>query len=78
MRKINRKWWLTAVALLLLVPVASARPLKGKPKHRQFLDRPDTESVTVPESGSGLLYVVGAGTLCLGAMLMRSRSIKPE
>ncbi len=77
MRKINRKWWLTAVALLLLVPVASARPLKGKPKHRQF-NEPAPASVTVPESGSGLLYVIGAGTLCLGAMLMRSRSIKPE
>ncbi len=72
---INRKWWLTVAALLLLVPVVSARPLKHNHKHRQF-NEPVT--VTVPESGSSLIFAIGAGTICLGAMVVRSRSAKPE
>lgn len=68
MRIIHRKWWLTAIALLLLVPAASATasPLKSHQKHRQ--------SWAVPEGGSALVYVVGAGITCLGAMVIRSRS----
>ena len=70
MRIINRKWWLTSMALLLLVSVASAGPLSSsKPKKHRW---------NVPEGGSALVYVVGAGVTCLGAMVIRSRSAKPK
>jgi hypothetical protein len=62
MRSINRKWWLTVMAVLLLIPAASAKPKK----------RP------VPEGGSALVYVLGAGMTCLGAMAVRSRSARPK
>jgi hypothetical protein len=65
MKNINRKWWLTVLAVLLLIPVASAKP-KDKPKK------------SVPEGGSALVYVLGAGITCLGAMAVRSRSARPK
>jgi hypothetical protein len=64
MRNINRKWWLTMMAVLLLMPVASAKP---KPK-KHYL----------PEGGSALVYVLGAGLTCLGAMAVRARSARPK
>ena len=72
MRVINRKWWLTSIALLLLVPAASAS-LKPKPK-----PQPPPRRYNVPEGGSALVYVLGAGVTCLGAMVVRSRSARPE
>ena len=74
MRIISRKWWLTSVALLLLVPAASATmsPVKSHDRHRQSLN------LTVPEGGSDLAYVVGAGITCLGAVVVRSRSARPK
>jgi hypothetical protein len=71
-RIINRKWWLTTIALLLLLPAAFAKPDKSHQRHRQAMH------VTVPEGGSALVYVVGAGMTCLGAMAVRSRSAKPK
>ena len=69
MRIIKEKWWLTFVALLLLVPVASAGAVKPKPKQPPR---------SVPEGGSALVYVLGAGMTCLGAMVVRSRSARPK
>ncbi|HEX9111248.1 MAG TPA: hypothetical protein VF845_07190 [Terriglobales bacterium] len=68
MRNINRKWWLTVLALLLLMPVASATPWKSKTKKHH----------SVPEGGSALVYLLGAGMTSLGAMVVRSRSAKPK
>jgi hypothetical protein len=67
MRIINRKWWLTALALLLLLPSATAS--NPKPRKRHW---------NVPEGGSALVYVLGAGITCLGAMVVRSRSARPK
>jgi hypothetical protein len=64
MKNINRKWWLTSMAVLLLIPVATAKP---KPKKH-----------AVPEGGSALVYVLGAGMTCLGAMAVRARSARPK
>ena len=69
MRKINQKWWLTLIVLLVLLPAASATAFKPRHKHTRHVD--------VPEGGSALVYVVGAGMTCLGAMVVRSRSAKP-
>jgi hypothetical protein len=64
MRNINRKWWLPVMTVLLLMPVAFAKP---KPKKHQ-----------VPEGGSALFYVLGAGMTCLGAVAMRARLARPK
>ncbi len=72
MKIINRKFWLTSMAVLLLLPAAFATPGKSHQRHREALD------VTVPEGGSALVYVLGAGLTCLGAMVLRSRSAKPK
>jgi hypothetical protein len=62
------------MALLLLVPVVSATiapqrsPMRSTPRQRQ--------AVTVPEGGSALVYVLGAGITCLAAMIVRARSAK--
>jgi hypothetical protein len=72
MKNINRKWLLTVVALLLLAPAASAIGPYHPPSHR----KPPRQHV--PESGSALVYVLGSGMTCLGAMFLRSRFAKPE
>jgi hypothetical protein len=72
MKIINRKFWLTSMAVLLLLPAAFATPGKSHQRHREAL------GVTVPEGGSALVYVLGAGLTCLGAMVLRSRSAKPK
>jgi hypothetical protein len=74
MKSMSRKWWL-ALALLCLAsttacPVDDAE--KPKNNHQQ------SKNSTVPEGGSSLVYVLGAGVTCLGAMLVRYRSVKPK
>jgi hypothetical protein len=71
MRIINRKSWLTLVALLLVAPAAFATV--SSTSHRQR-----SKHWNVPEGGSALVYVVGAGITCLGAMAVRSRSARPK
>ncbi len=71
MKILNRKWWLTAAALLCLVPAGFA-----KPRAKRCEDRHDKRCEQVPDGGSALVYVVGAGIVCLGAMISRSRVLK--
>ena len=73
MKSSNRKWWLTALVLVCLVPFTFAvRPDRdrgcdpGRQKRCQ----------QVPEGGSALIYVLGAGIACLGAVIFRSRAAK--
>ena len=54
---------------MLMVPAAFATLPKHKPKPRNW---------NVPEGGSALVYVVGAGITCLGAMVVRSREARPK
>lgn len=70
MKNVNRKFWLTAVVLLCLAPAAfAAKPAKcGWGKRCQ----------SVPEGGSALVYVLGAGITCMSAVFIRSRAVKPE
>ena len=72
------KWWLALVALLYLAPATFAVPA---PKHfdpRQNWSRQPVPEQTVPEGGSSLVYLAGAGAICLGAMLFRFRSADPS
>ena len=75
MKVINRKWWLTATALLLLMPAAFATPGKSHQRHRQLSD---PTALTAPEGGSTWVYVLGAGITCLGAMVLRSQSARQK
>jgi hypothetical protein len=76
MKNINRKWWLALVALMCLASTTFAVQDEAKktcdPKH------PKNCPKQVPEGGSSLVYVLGAGVACLGAMLVRSRVAKPK
>ena len=63
MNSINRKFWLMTGALLCLAPAAFA----GGPS-------PCSTCRAVPEDGSALVYVLGAGITCIGAMLVRFRA----
>lgn len=71
MRIINRKSWLTLVALLLVAPAAFATV--SSTSHRQR-----SKHWNVPEGGSALVYVVATGITCLGAMAVRSRFARPK
>jgi len=78
MIKVHSKWWLAA-ALLCLTPVAlSAKDGRNKDRDRGCDPHRDKRCQQVPEGGSAAIYLLGAGITCLGAMFIRSRSLKPE
>jgi hypothetical protein len=81
MQNVNRKWWLGLVALLCLAPATFAvqdhnndwrgdhiNDRRGGPIRHE-----NPQPLAVPEGGSALVYLLGAGVTCLGAMLLRSR-----
>lgn len=65
------KWWL-AIALISAAPAALADGYGGgggcDGKH------PDKHCQQVPEGGSTVAYLVAAGMISLGAMVIRQRS----
>jgi len=63
---------LLAGMLLCLVPATFA----AKPKERRCEPARARKCQAVPEGGSGLVYLLGAGVTCAGAMLIRSRSAR--
>jgi hypothetical protein len=75
MKSKNRKWWLAVVVLLCLA--STACPVEDAEKSTSHEKRP-VKHATVPEGGSSLVYLLGAGVTCLGAMLVRSRLAKPQ
>lgn len=78
MRSLNRKWWLAAVALLCLAPATlGAKPII-KPIDRGCQPRSAKRCQQVPEGGSALIYLLGVGITCAGAMLIRSRVATPS
>jgi hypothetical protein len=75
MKSKNRRWWLVVVALLCLA--STGCPVEDAEKGTSQGKRSEKHA-TVPEGGSSLVYVLGAGVMCLGAMLVRSRAAKPK
>ncbi len=63
MKNVNRKLLVLALALGCTAPAALARPRK----HRH----------SVPEGGSSIVYLLGAGIACAGAMTIRRRTARP-
>jgi len=89
MKNMIRKWWIALVALLCMAPATFAIQVQYEadkkcdakhPKNCQPCDakHPKDCQQSVPEGGSSLVYVLGAGVACLGAMLVRSRFAKPK
>ncbi len=70
MKNVQGKWWLVVVVFLCLAPSA----LAVKPKEK--CDDSPKKCQQVPEGGSGLVYLLGAGITCAAAMLIRSRETK--
>ena len=74
MKHTGRKWWLAVVALLCLAPTTFAVQNMAKP--RKTCNNPQSHDIKcrqVADGGSTLVYVLGAGITCLGAMFIRSR-----
>jgi hypothetical protein len=81
MNNINGKWLLTLVALFCLSPLS----LAGGPRdddhggggncgnHGRGNNK---DCRQVPEGGSSLIYLLGAGITCAGAILIHSREKK--
>jgi len=65
----TNKWLLGAIVLLCLVPST----LAAKPKDKGCDPRRDRRCQQVPEGGSALVYVLGAGVAGLAAVVSRSR-----
>lgn len=66
MKNRHGKWLLTLVAIACLTP-AGVAATKAKPN-----------CVHVPEGGSAVIYLLGAGLACFGAMFLRSKLAKPS
>jgi hypothetical protein len=82
--KIKRKWWL-AFALICLVPATmSADRGRGQGcndwwnwwNQNCYQPQPQPKSQAMPEGGSSAGYLIGAGAICLSAMLVRRRLAK--
>lgn len=71
MKSLNRNLVLAALTLLFVVPSSFADRDKCDPKRNRRCQQ-------VPEGGSAIVYLLGAGLTCLGAMVIRSRSINPR
>lgn len=71
MSALNLKYWLAPALLLCLVPSSLAidqfHTRASKPISR-------VNTVPMPEGGSPIAYLLGAGILCLGAILIGSRA----
>ena len=78
MKNTNRKWWLALVAFLSLASATFAGQVEDKAQKNCDPQHPAGCQQQVPEGGSPLVYVLGAGVTCLGAMLVRSRVTKPK
>jgi hypothetical protein len=75
MKSWNRRCLLATVILLSLVPASFAvRPNRDK----KCDDRREKKCRQVPEGGSAVVYLLGAGITCLGAMVVRSRTANPS
>jgi hypothetical protein len=72
MKSASQKLILSVLLLLCLAPVS----LAAKPHRDKGCDpKRDRRCEQVPDGGSAAIYLLGAGITCLGAMVIRSRSL---
>jgi hypothetical protein len=70
MMKSSYRKLLLAVLLLCVVPTAFAKPKDDKCNPKR-----DRRCEQVPEGGSAAIYLLCAGITCVGAIVIRSRSL---
>jgi hypothetical protein len=70
MIKLNSKWWLAALFLVCSTSMSFAD------RDQREQDRDGHRRRRVPEGGFSVVYLLGAGMTCLGAMVIRSRMAK--
>jgi hypothetical protein len=68
MKKLNGTWLLAVVALCSASSAFAT----------DTLARRDFVQLTVPEGGPAVVYLLGAGVVCFGAMFLRSKLAKPS
>ena len=78
MQNMNGKWWVALVVFLGLAPVLFAVQDHNNYRRGDPIRHENFQPLTVPEGGSSLVYLLGAGVTCLGAMLVRSRIASPS
>jgi hypothetical protein len=71
MKNMRRNCWLALLAVACLAPAAVA-----KPHDRGCGEKHRRDCQQVPEGGSAIVYLLGAGITCAGAMLIRSRETR--
>jgi hypothetical protein len=74
MRNMNGKWLVGLVFFLCLAPASFALPNQGDLRRGIPMRPKNFQPLTVPEGGSSLIYVLGAGLICLGGMLVRTNA----
>jgi hypothetical protein len=81
----STKWCLALVALLYLAPATFAIQNGVNPRHFDPKQNWSTQTAPlvqtiqkVPEGGSSLVYLLGAGVICMGAILSRFRVADPS
>jgi hypothetical protein len=79
----HRRWWLAVALICCLAPSAFADlgPRLGSgsgqgPDHHRGCNPHSRNCQQVPEGGSTAIYVLGAGLICVGAIILRSRMAK--
>jgi len=67
MIRARSKYWMAALFLLCLTPMSFANLGHGQRRRKE----------RVPDGGSSIVYLLGAGMTCMGAIFIRSRMAKP-
>jgi hypothetical protein len=78
MQNMNGKWWVALVVFLGLAPAIFAVQDHNNYRRGDPIRHKHSQPLPVPEGGSSLVYLLGAGVTCLGAMLVRSRVALPS
>ncbi len=69
MKRLPRKWLLTALLIVGCAPLSLAQWDKSCNHYQQRHCRQE-----VPEGGSSAAYLLGAGLICGGALFIRARA----
>lgn len=77
MSNYKRKWWLAAVVICCLTPVAFASTAHVV-ENGGCGAASSKNCQQVPEGGSAAIYLLAAGLTCFGAIFLRSRAARSQ
>lgn len=78
MKSLKGKFVLSALLLVCLAPATLSAKPRDRDKKCDGRGLRERNCQQVPEGGSAAIYLLGAGLTCLGAMVVRSRSVSPS